>query len=122
MGAGQPLYLKNNIHWHGLAGFGWICSLANPGLGAVMALVDEILAEGGGQPEIAAKKRKKRKRDSLTPAFSQRERGKSFAPFALLRGYFMVCHRPGPAWRWGARGDLAWAGPRTSARDPTMGA
>jgi hypothetical protein len=22
--AGQPLYLKNNIHWHDLAGFGWI--------------------------------------------------------------------------------------------------
>jgi hypothetical protein len=54
-----------------------------------MALVDEVQAEGGGQPEIAAKKRK---RESLTPALSQRERGKGFA---LLRGYFMVCHRPG---------------------------
>jgi hypothetical protein len=87
---GQPFYFKNNILCHDLAGFGWIWldlagfgGLVNPGLGGVVALVDEVLAEGGGPPEIAAKRRKS---DALTPPLSQWERGKSFAFFALFRG------------------------------------
>jgi hypothetical protein len=34
--------------WLDLAGFGWIFGGVNPGLGAVIDLVDEMLAEGDG--------------------------------------------------------------------------
>jgi hypothetical protein len=111
---GQPFYLKNNILCLDLAGFGTIWldlagfgGLVNPGLGAVLALVDEMLAEGGGSPRdfsvlclkekalgqttpsdpgIAAKRPTKRKRDSHTPALSHREREKSFAVCGPFRG------------------------------------
>jgi hypothetical protein len=62
--------------WLDLAGFGWIFGVAKPSLKAIVSLVDEGLAEGGGPLGIAAKRRKNTR---------------SFAFFAPFRGYFMVC-------------------------------
>jgi hypothetical protein len=113
-GAGQRLYFQKQ---YSLARFGWICldlarfgwigGVAHPGLEVVLALVDEVLSEGGGQPGIAAKKRERRKNT------------RAFASFALFRGYFMVFYSVGQG---AVRESLAWAGPRASARVPTMGA
>ena len=112
--------------WHDLAGLG---GLVNPALGDVIALVDEVLAEGGGRPEIAGRRRKRHGNRSKmeriqsgrdVPALSQRRDASAtlsfaFASFALFRGYI-------PEWPWAAREGRAWAGPRALARVPTMGA
>jgi len=72
---------QNNILCHDLAGFGTIWrdlagfgGLVNPALGVVIALADEVFAEGGGKRGIAAKRRKRR------------QNIRTFAFFALFRG------------------------------------
>jgi len=90
-----------------LPGFGWIFGVVNPGLGAVIFFVNEFIAEGGGPTRDVSVSYHKIPWVRVGSLL----RGAGARPVApLKRGY------------WPLAAGLSWAGPRASARVPTMGA
>jgi hypothetical protein len=112
-GAGQPLLFQKQYSlarfgwiWLDLAGFGWIFGVVNPALGAVMALVDEVLAEGAGQPRKSAKNAK------LFPLSLWERAGVRESLLRLLRFFAAISwYATGPVKRGDGALVGAWLGP-----------